>query len=347
MIRRSILTLAALLLPAGAAAQSASDVQASSTRTTRVTSASRTIRYGADSIVVIREDAAVTRYLIRPRAGKVLPDSVTCTSLRSSRVTVPQGTAVVGDSVLFWRADQDSSRALCRVVRLAVPVPPPPPPPPPAPPPAPAPAPNVGPTARATVSCTDYTCTYDGSGSTDDQAVTRYEWRTNSGGVQATTPSLTQTYPAGTTTVSRWLHVWDAAGLRDSVRVTTPTLPASGGGAFDASLIVPRAVQPSGAPLPQSVARGDSVLICVVLRWPDGAVGTATIDRAACSGALAGSTRPLTTIEQQWADTACRLWTPDTTWVRMRRLGPCRAWFIPALRPAVPGRLAPRIASRA
>lgn len=138
-MKRVGLALAVLMvLATTAAAQTLNDVVCSSTRVTRVSLPSATTVHGADSVTVLREDRATTRFLCRPKTGKTLPMGLACSSTRTSAVALPGTVSVFADSLTFQRADQDVARALCRMTN---PVPPPPPPPPPVPPPPPPPPP--------------------------------------------------------------------------------------------------------------------------------------------------------------------------------------------------------------
>jgi len=87
---------------------------------------------------------------------------------------------------------------------------------------------NTAPTASFTPSCTDLTCTFNGSGSSDDAGIVSYSWNfgdnTNGSGV-----SVNHTYAtAGTYTVV--LTVTDNGGLTDtdSKQITVSAPPSSG-----------------------------------------------------------------------------------------------------------------------
>jgi serine protease len=81
-------------------------------------------------------------------------------------------------------------------------------------PPAPG---NVAPTAKFTFNCSKGSCSFNGSGSTDDVAVTDYSWAfgdgTTGNGMQASHVYTTK----GNYTVNVSLTVRDGAGLTSSV----------------------------------------------------------------------------------------------------------------------------------
>jgi subtilisin family serine protease len=87
----------------------------------------------------------------------------------------------------------------------------PPPPPPPG---------NTAPTASFTASCSKATCSFNGSGSTDDSGIAGYSWSFGDGATASgTTPMTSHTYAAkGTYTVTVTLTVTDAAGLSASAQ---------------------------------------------------------------------------------------------------------------------------------
>jgi probable HAF family extracellular repeat protein len=80
-----------------------------------------------------------------------------------------------------------------------------------------APAQNQAPVARFTFSCSNLTCSFDATGSTDDKGIVSYAWDLNKyPGGSATGSTVTTTYPhAGTRSVT--LTVTDASGLSSSV----------------------------------------------------------------------------------------------------------------------------------
>jgi hypothetical protein len=84
---------------------------------------------------------------------------------------------------------------------------------------------NAAPVARATVSCVELTCSFDGTGSTDDDgAIAAYSWA-YAGGATASGPRVSRTFPsAGGTPVV--LTVTDDRGATATTTVTaTPTAP--------------------------------------------------------------------------------------------------------------------------
>jgi probable HAF family extracellular repeat protein len=83
-----------------------------------------------------------------------------------------------------------------------------------------APAQNQPPVASFTFSCSNLTCSFDGTGSTDDKGIVSYVWDLNKfPGGSATGPTTTATYPhAGSRSVT--LTVTDANGLSNSVTKT-------------------------------------------------------------------------------------------------------------------------------
>ncbi len=83
--------------------------------------------------------------------------------------------------------------------------------------------PNQPPVAVPAVSCVGMTCTFDGTGSTDDVGVVAYEWRNAQGGLMSTQPVFTWTFSVATTRT--WsLVVRDGGGLSHTTffPVTTP-----------------------------------------------------------------------------------------------------------------------------
>lgn len=91
--------------------------------------------------------------------------------------------------------------------------PPPPPPPPPS---------NLAPTASFTSSCAKAACSFDGSGSTDDVGIVRYDWNFGDGKTASgTSPLTSHTYTKkGTFSVTVTLTVTDGGGLQGSTRQT-------------------------------------------------------------------------------------------------------------------------------
>jgi len=74
-----------------------------------------------------------------------------------------------------------------------------------------------------TFSCSGMTCTFDGSGSTDDSGIVAYEWRSN-GNLLKTVPVFTIDFKTARTRT--WtLTVRDAQGLEDTASITF-TVPA-------------------------------------------------------------------------------------------------------------------------
>ena len=74
------------------------------------------------------------------------------------------------------------------------------------------------------VSCSGYTCTFDGSGSTDDNGIVTYEWRPAGPSVISTEAVWSMTFTAGRTRT--WtLTVIDGTGQSD-VESVTFTVPA-------------------------------------------------------------------------------------------------------------------------
>lgn len=159
----------------------------------------------------------------------------------------------------------------------------------------------------------------------------RAEWRSLGGVLRSDSLSYTETYPAGTTTVRGRLWVWDAAGLVDTVTLTTPALPVSGGGSVDPLTLGVRPVSPTGGAL-GPVAAGDSLLICTqaYLLAAPAVVTVPSADALWCAGAMAGSARPVTVAEQAAVDASGFCAPPrvsDST-VRIRPVGRCAAWVV-------------------
>jgi subtilisin family serine protease len=91
------------------------------------------------------------------------------------------------------------------------PLPPPPPPPPPA---------NAPPVASFTASCSKASCSFNGSGSTDDSGISSYSWNFGDGATATgTSPLSSHVYAAkGNYSVNVTLTVTDNAGLTSSVQ---------------------------------------------------------------------------------------------------------------------------------
>jgi subtilisin family serine protease len=89
--------------------------------------------------------------------------------------------------------------------------PPPPPPPPPA---------NTAPVAAFTASCSKASCSFNGSGSTDDTGIASYSWSFGDGATaSSTSPMSSHVYSAkGTYSMTVTLTVQDAEGLAGSVQ---------------------------------------------------------------------------------------------------------------------------------
>ena len=92
----------------------------------------------------------------------------------------------------------------------------------------PPPPPNQPPVASFTFTCTDLTCDFDGTGSSDDVGIVSYSWTDSGGGVIGTTATFTHTFAsAGSEDIT--LTVTDGGGLSDSdtqtVTVTDPPPP--------------------------------------------------------------------------------------------------------------------------
>ena len=83
---------------------------------------------------------------------------------------------------------------------------------------------NQPPTARFDASCDGFTCSFDASGSTDDESIASYEWDFGDGETAAGQQQVEHTYAsAGTRTVT--LTVTDGPGLQDTEqRQVGPTL---------------------------------------------------------------------------------------------------------------------------
>ncbi|MEZ4415313.1 MAG: S8 family serine peptidase [Gemmatimonadota bacterium] len=100
--------------------------------------------------------------------------------------------------------------------------PPPPPPPPPT---------NQAPVAQMTISCNGLTCTYDGTGSSDDNGIVRwvFKWHDGTTWGQGTghPPVIQHTYAQAGNYNPR-LEVYDAAGLSDAINVRIVVTNASG-----------------------------------------------------------------------------------------------------------------------
>ncbi|MEM9290997.1 MAG: PKD domain-containing protein [Acidobacteriota bacterium] len=82
-------------------------------------------------------------------------------------------------------------------------------------PPNSVPSGNQPPTAAFTFNCTGLTCSFNGSGSSDDNGITSYEW-TFGDGAQGSGVTTQHTY-AGAGTFSVRLRVFDAQGLSDDL----------------------------------------------------------------------------------------------------------------------------------
>lgn len=78
------------------------------------------------------------------------------------------------------------------------------------------PATNDPPVASFTYSCSNLVCTYDGTGSTDDNGIVLYEWLGPGGGVLATGSTWTVGPYRGPGTFNLTLRVTDAGGLTNT-----------------------------------------------------------------------------------------------------------------------------------
>ena len=85
---------------------------------------------------------------------------------------------------------------------------------------------NQGPTAHFTVSCDDYTCSFNASGSTDDDGVASYAWNFGDG-TTGTGQTASHTYPVGTYTITLTATDTDGATgtVTRSITVTEPNEP--------------------------------------------------------------------------------------------------------------------------
>jgi serine protease len=79
---------------------------------------------------------------------------------------------------------------------------------------------NQPPTASFTYSCVNLVCTYDATGSTDDNAIVLYEWLGPGGGVLATGSTWTVGPYRGPGSFNLTLRVTDGGGLTDTVTQT-------------------------------------------------------------------------------------------------------------------------------
>ncbi|MBA3343329.1 MAG: PKD domain-containing protein [Gemmatimonadaceae bacterium] len=104
----------------------------------------------------------------------------------------PVDAAVGPDGAIYISDDQSGT-----IYKLTYSAPPPPPPPPPAPPPPP-PPPPPGSVAQFTYSCSNLTCSFNGSGST---GATSWSWAFGDGGT-ATGVTTSHTYKRGNYTVT-------------------------------------------------------------------------------------------------------------------------------------------------
>lgn len=90
------------------------------------------------------------------------------------------------------------------------------------------PPPNQAPVASFTFSCTGLTCSFDGTGSSDDNGIVSYSWTDGSANVIGTAAQISYTFPAaGSDAIT--LTVTDAGGLTgtqtQTVTVTNPPPP--------------------------------------------------------------------------------------------------------------------------
>lgn len=84
---------------------------------------------------------------------------------------------------------------------------------------------NQPPTAVAVITCVPgRRCTFDARGSTDDQGVTSYEWRSAQGKLLSTLPLISRRFPTATQ-LSGSLTVRDAGGLSDTKVFSFTVLP--------------------------------------------------------------------------------------------------------------------------
>ena len=130
----------------------------------------------------------------------------------------------------------------------------------------PPPPQNAAPTADLDVSCVDLACTFDGSGSTDDDAVTHYAWSFGDGAT-ASGPTPSHDYAqAGSYPVR--LTVSDAEGLQDTASTQlevrdAPPPPEPTGVDFRAAAQSNQNLTQPSVPVPETVRTGDTVLLIV------------------------------------------------------------------------------------
>jgi PKD repeat protein len=147
---------------------------------------------------------------------------------------------------------------------------------------------NVPPTARFTVQCTQLTCSFDGSTSSDsDGSIASYAW-TFGDGATGTGRTATHTYAAGGSYTAS-LVVTDNGGATGQVsHPAAPTGPVTGGHiAFDGSSSAAANSASPQVTLPAQAATGDLMILTATLNSATTATtpaGWSLLDQASTTG---------------------------------------------------------------
>lgn len=123
---------------------------------------------------------------------------------------------------------------------------------------------NALPTAAATVSCADLTCTVDASGSTDpDGTVASYSWDFGDGSATSGLASTSHTYAAGGTYVITLVVTDDLGGSSTKLSTVTATAPASSNISFVGENHAAANAASVAAAVPSTVVSGDALVMFV------------------------------------------------------------------------------------